>query len=311
MLQPSRSPRSQPALDPGGPDGPLDAAGRDLVRQHLPVVGYLVAEILSRVPAHVQRGDLVSAGQLALVKAARAYDPTTGVPFGHYARTRIRGALVDELRAADWASRGVRSRGRELARAEDRLSSELGRWPTDVELARELDVELASVRSSRADLHRSVVVSLDQLVEASGSADEHLDPGTHQLDAGQYVVQAERMRYLRAAVQALPERLRLVVEQYFLGERPMAEIAAQLGVTESRVSQLRAEALALLKDGMNAHLDPAQVPVPERAEGVAARRRSAYYAQVAAFAAGASPPPQRAFPTAASDVVPRNITLTA
>lgn len=311
MLQPARGPRSPASTDLAGPDGPLDAAGRDLVRQHLPVVGYLVAEILGRVPSHVQRGDLVSAGQLALVKAARAYDPSTGVPFGHYARTRIRGALVDELRAADWASRSVRSRGRELARAEDRLSSGLGRWPTDVELARELDVELDSVRSSRADLHRSVVVSLDQLIEASGSADDHIDPGTHQLDAGQYVVQAERMRYLRAAVQALPERLRLVVEQYFLGERPMAEIAAQLGVSESRVSQLRAEALALLKDGMNAHLDPAQVPAPERAEGVAARRRSAYYAQVAAFAAGANLPPARAFGAAPSDVAARNITRTA
>jgi RNA polymerase sigma factor for flagellar operon FliA len=312
MPQSSHVADVRPALDSGGPDAPLDPAGRDLVRQHLPVVGYLVAEILGRVPSHVQRDDLVSAGQLALVKAARAYDPTTGVPFGHYARTRIRGALVDELRAADWASRGVRSKGRQISQAEDRLSNELGRWPTDVELARELDVDLTAVRSSRTDLHRSVVVSLDQLVEASGTADEHLDPGTHQIDAGQYVVQAERMRYLTAAVQALPERLRVVVEQYFLGERPMAEIAAQLGVTESRVSQLRAEALVLLKDGMNAHLDPGQVTVPERPDGVVARRRSAYYAQVAAFAAAPALPAQRALAQAEQDVVPRrDITLTA
>ncbi|GAB3596327.1 hypothetical protein GCM10027446_23010 [Angustibacter peucedani] len=312
-MQPTHEPAFRPALDSGGPDAPLDEAGRDLVRSHLPVVGYLVAEVLGRVPSHVQRDDLVSAGQLALVKAARAYDPTTGVPFGHYARTRIRGALVDELRAADWASRGVRSKGRQLAQAEDRLSSELGRWPTDVELAQEMDVELASVRSSRTDLHRSVVVSLDQLVEASGSVDDHVDPGAHQLDAGQYVVQAERMKYLTAAVKALPERLRVVVEQYFLGERPMAEIAAQLGVTESRVSQLRAEALALLKDGMNAHLDPAQLPAPERPDGVVARRRSAYYAQVAAYAAAPALPAQRSLETAGQEpVVPRrDITLTA
>ncbi len=311
-MQPFQTPDVRPVPDSGVPAAPLDESGCDLVRQHLPVVGYLVSEILSRVPAHVQRDDLVSAGQLALVKAARAYDPTTGVPFGHYARTRIRGALVDELRAADWATRGVRSKGRQIAQAEDRLASGLGRWPTDVELARELDVDLAAVRTSRADLHRSVVVSLDQLVDTSGSADEHLDPGTHQVDAGQYVVQAERIRYLTAAVQALPERLRVVVEQYFLGERPMAEIATQLGVTESRVSQLRAEALALLKDGMNAHLDPGQVPEPERPDGVVARRRSAYYAQVAAFAAAPAVPAQRALGKFEPAVHPRrDITLTA
>nr|WP_284290459.1 sigma factor [Angustibacter aerolatus] len=83
------------------------------MRAHLPIVGYLVSEIISRVPQQVQRDDLVSAGQAALVKSARTYDATTGVPFGHYARTRIRGALVDELRAADWASRGARTRAKQ------------------------------------------------------------------------------------------------------------------------------------------------------------------------------------------------------
>lgn len=282
---------SRPTINGVGPDAPLDEGARDLVRSHLPIVGYLVCEVLTRVPAHVQRDDLVSAGQLALVKAARAYDPTTGVPFGSYARTRIRGALVDELRSADWATRGVRSRGRQIAQTEDRLASQLGRWPTDVELARDLNLDLSAVVATRSDLHRSVVVSLDHLVDSSGSADEHLAADLHHLDAEQALVQSERMRYLTAAVQALPERLRLVVEQYFLGERPMAEIAEQLGVTESRVSQLRAEALVLLRDGLNTHLDPAQVAAPERADGVIARRRSAYYAQVASFAAASASVP--------------------
>jgi RNA polymerase sigma factor for flagellar operon FliA len=91
---------------------------RELVREHLPIVGYLVSEIITRVPPQVQRDDLTSAGQLALVLAARSFDASTGVPFGHYARTRIRGALLDELRAADWASRGARSRAKRLAKAE-------------------------------------------------------------------------------------------------------------------------------------------------------------------------------------------------
>jgi RNA polymerase sigma factor FliA len=258
---------------------------RQLVREHLPVVGYLVSEIITRVPPQVQRDDLTSAGQLALVLAARSFDASTGVPFGHYARTRIRGALLDELRAADWASRGARSRAKRLAKAEERLAAELGRWPTDVELAHELKADLDSIPSVRHDAHRSVVLSLDQIVEVTGGAEEHVDADELQPDPAQSLLTVERLRYLKAAVQALPERLRLVVEQYFLGERPMTEIAKELGVTESRVSQLRAEALTLLRDGLNTHLDPERVAPAERPDGVVARRRSAYYAQVAALAA--------------------------
>ncbi len=285
-MQPRDPSSSTPGLEDRHSDAPLDDSQRDLVRQHLPVVGYLVAEILGRVPQHVQRDDLVSAGQLALVKAARAYDASTGVPVRSlrpHAHPRCAGrraagrGLGHPLGAQPSALHGPRRRpprGRARPLAHATPSWRVSSRSTS-----------PSVSSARTDLHRSVVVSLDQLVETTGSADEHLAPGMHQVDAGQYVVQAERIRYLTAAVQALPERLRVVVEQYFLGERPMAEIAAQLGVTESRVSQLRAEALTLLRDGMNAHLDPEKVAAPERPDGVVARRRSAYYAQVAAFAA--------------------------
>jgi RNA polymerase sigma factor for flagellar operon FliA len=273
-----------------GADAPvLTDEQRQLVRDHLPVVGYLVSEIITRVPPQVQRDDLTSAGQLALVLASRSYDPATGVPFGHYARTRIRGALLDELRAADWASRGARSRAKRLAQAEERLAAELGRWPSDAELARELKADLASIPAVRHDAHRSVVLSLDQLVEVTGSAEDHTDQEGHVPDPAQSLLVSERLRYLKAAVEALPERLRLVVEQYFLGERPMTEIARELGVTESRVSQLRAEALTLLRDGLNTHLDPEKVAPVERPDGVVARRRSAYYAQVAALAGSSAP----------------------
>jgi RNA polymerase sigma factor for flagellar operon FliA len=277
---------------------------RELVRENLPIVGYLVSEIITRVPPQVQRDDLTSAGQLALVLAARSFDASTGVPFGHYARTRIRGALLDELRAADWASRGARSRAKRLAKAEERLAAELGRWPSDIELANELKADLDSIPSVRHDAHRSVVLSLDQIVEVTGGAEEHMDADDLQPDPAQSLIAGERMRYLKAAVEALPERLRLVVEQYFLGERPMTEIAKELGVTESRVSQLRAEALTLLRDGLNTHLDPERVAPAERPDGVVARRRSAYYAQVAALAAAspAANPRAATSPAVAGDI---------
>ncbi|WP_268891108.1 sigma-70 family RNA polymerase sigma factor, partial [Cellulomonas citrea] len=102
----------------------------ELVLAHMPLVGYHVSEMLHRVPPTVSRDELVSAGNLALVMAARAYDPSTGVPFSRYAALRISGALLDELRSMDWATRGARRRARELGNATDALRAELGRTPT-------------------------------------------------------------------------------------------------------------------------------------------------------------------------------------
>jgi RNA polymerase sigma factor FliA len=255
------------------------ATADELVQQHLPLVGYLVNEVAARLPGHVDRDELVSAGLLALVQAARAFEPATGAPFGAYARTRIRGAVLDELRAADWAPRGVRSRARALSRAEQELAVQLGRTPQADELASVLGTSAAAVGAARADLARTVH-SLDAF---DGVLEEQLqDSGATPEDR---LLHAERVAVLAAAVESLPDRLRTVVTGVFLQDRPMAEIAAELGVTESRVSQMRGEALALLRDGINSHLDPALVPAEERPEGVAARRRDAYYAQVAARAA--------------------------
>jgi len=276
---------AEPAFVPSPP--PHDAD--HLVPQHLPLVGHVVNDMLLRAPAHVERDDLASAGMLALVQAARAYDPTLGVPFSNYARTRIRGAILDEMRGADWAPRSVRSRARDVNRTTEALTARLGRRPAAEEVAAVLGIGVDDVRQARADLDRSVL-SLDAF---GGTLDETLpqaDPTPEDR-----LLHSERLAYLRAAVEALPERLRTVVTAVYLQDRPMAEVAAELGVTESRVSQLRAEAMALLRDGMNAHLDPGMVPAQARPDGVAARRREAYYAQVAARAAygAARPPAQR------------------
>ena len=114
---------------------------------------------------------------------------------------------------------------------------------------------------------------------AAGTAEDLVPertPGPEEL-----VLHRERIGYLHHAIEALPERLKLVVQAYFFEERPMAEIAAELGVTESRISQLRGEALAMLRDGMNAQLDPELIAAPERPDGCVARRRAAYHAAVA------------------------------
>ena len=119
----------------------------ELVQQALPLVGHIVREMLSRVPAHVSRDDLMSAGLLALVQAAKAFDPERGVSFSGYAATRIRGGIVDELRSLDWASRSVRRRARQVEEARNTLAVSLGRVATDAEVAGALGLgvnELAS-----------------------------------------------------------------------------------------------------------------------------------------------------------------------
>jgi RNA polymerase sigma factor for flagellar operon FliA len=234
--------------------------------------------MLGRLPAHVRREDLLSAGMAALAGAAKNFDPERGTPFGSFATTRIRGALLDELRGLDWASRSVRSRARRVDAAQQELTAALGRMPTQAELAEALSVSAEELKSIDDDVQRAVVLSLQGF--AAGTAEEMLPEraaGPEDL-----LIHRERIGYLHHAINALPERLRHVVTAYFFDERPMLEIANELGVTESRVSQLRAEALTLLKDGLNNHLDPELISEPARPEGCVARRREAYYAQIAA-----------------------------
>ena len=249
----------------------------ELVREHLPLVGYAVRETMSRIPGHVHRDDLASAGMYALVKAAQRYDADQGVPFARYATTRIRGAITDELRGMDWASRSVRRRAREIDEVRGRLTTQFGRPPTNGEVAATLGIGVDELAASQQDLLRAMVGSL---TEVSERGEEGLlptgGPAPHEI-----VEHRERLAYLQDAVARLPERLRLVVEGYFLAERPMAELAEELGVSESRVSQMRAEALVLLRDALNSALEPDLVPAHPNPGGVAARRREAYFAEVA------------------------------
>ncbi|MGA8995904.1 MAG: sigma-70 family RNA polymerase sigma factor [Nocardioidaceae bacterium] len=265
-----------------------------LVREHLPLVGHLVREMLTRVPGHVNRDDLTSAGMLALVQAAEGYDETRGASFSTYASTRVRGALVDELRSLDWASRSVRRRARQVDETRSAMSTRLGRPVADHEVATELGMAGAEMAAHRDDLARASVVSLQGFEDSS--VDDLLP--SHGPTPADLVEQREQVAYLHDAVAHLPARLRAVVEGYFFADRPMAEIAAELGVSESRVSQLRAEAVSLLRGALTAALEPDLADRHERPNGCAARRKETYYASVAAhrsFAARLSQPAYESF----------------
>ncbi|MGX6606517.1 sigma-70 family RNA polymerase sigma factor [Micromonosporaceae bacterium Da 78-11] len=247
-----------------------------LIRDNMALVGHMVREMLFKVPAHVHRDDLASAGYAALTTAARAFDPSRGIPFGRFAAVRVRGALLDELRSMDWASRSVRARARRADVARQELTAQLGRTPTPNELAALLGVAVGELSNVDDDVQRAAVLSLQGF--AAGAAEDMVTEAS--LNPEEMLLHRERLGYLHDAVSVLPERLRFVVEASFLQERPLSQVAAELGVTESRVSQLRTEALALLKDGLGSHLGRAEAGSAK--DGCVARRRAVYVAQIAA-----------------------------
>lgn len=273
----------------GAPAGPREApvtAGRlepvpdvdadTLVRENMPLVGHTVREALSRLPAHVSRDDLISAGMLALVQASRSFEPTRGVPFVCFASRRIRGAILDELRHLDWASRSVRRRERDLDEARNRLSAVLGRTPSSREVAAATGLSTDQLAEHTSDLARAALTSLHAV---PGDTLDGL-AGSRTVEPDVVLLHRERMAYLRDAVATLPDRLRLVVQGYFFDDQPMAALATELGVTESRISQLRAEALVLLRHALDVVLETA-TPTPVRpAAGIVHRRRAEYVARL-------------------------------
>ena len=259
-----------------------------LVVQNLPLVGYLVSEVWAKA-THLSRDDLASAGAVALITSADAFDPALGIPFGAFARRRIVGAFADEMRSNDWASRGARRRIKETLAVKETLTAGLGRTPSVDEIASSLGVDRNEVTAGLTDAARTVS-TLDDTTAEFLIADTALPEES--------LLSAERLHYLAAAVEALPEKMRTIVRQIYLEDRTVMEIADTMGVTHSAVSQQRSEAIRLLRDGLEAHYsdsDFADSPNRgDRATGtdlafrpvsrIAPAARSAYLARVASYA---------------------------
>jgi len=229
-----------------------------LVVDHLPLVGYIVSDIAGRSD-HLSRDDLAAAGAVALVEASRSYDPERGVPFGAYARERIAGAVRDEMRRADWAGRGARRQITATLRAEEELTAALGRTPTLAELADTLGVDQATAAQGVGFARRTVVSLEESLV----------DVVSPQLSPADVAVMRERLELLHQAIEALPERLRTIIEEVYLNDRPVTELAAELGVTHGAISQQRAQAIGLLRRALDSVYEPAAASAPATARAVA------------------------------------------
>lgn len=249
---------------------PIRSERNRLIEENLPLVGYLASETHARA-THIPREDLAAVGALALVTAAESFDSSLGVPFGAYARRRILGAFADEMRSMDWASRGIRRRIKETVAVSDTLAAALGRTPSVAEIASAMATPEHEVIEALADAARSVS-SLDDDRDLDIAADIPLPEES--------VVLGERRAVLEQAIAALPERMRVIVYAVYFQERPVKDIAEDLGVSHSAVSQQRAEAVRLLRDALEQYFSEGGVPpVTSR---VSAAAHDAFFERIAA-----------------------------
>ena len=212
---------------------------------------YVAGRMSSGLPAHVEESDLISYGLIGLINAIERFDVEREIKFETYAITRIKGAIIDELRALDWVPRSVRSRAREIERAIAELEAKLGTAPTDEQIAEKIGISVGELEESLTDISRSSIAALDELWSVSGEGDQVSLLDTIEDTSGprpaDVLDETEMREALADAIARLPEREKLVVTLYYYEELTLREIGEVLGVTESRVSQLHTKAVLRLK----------------------------------------------------------------
>jgi RNA polymerase sigma factor for flagellar operon FliA len=230
----------------------LDAAERErLLLEHLPQVKYIARRIHERLPQQVQLDDLVQAGVLGLIDALHKYDPARNAQLGTYARFRIRGAILDSLRALDWSPRELRRQKRELQEAAAELQEKLGRAPTEEEICAALSLPVA-------EYHR-LLAALDRLEIDHGRADSDAPPPIDTAvspdpDPFALCQQTESRELLARLIAELPQREQQILSLYYFEELTMKEVGAVLGIGESRISQIHSALLARLRTRLRSTL---------------------------------------------------------
>ncbi len=225
-----------------------------------PLVKYVAGRMSSGLPSHVEESDLISYGLGGLISAIDRFDLDREIKFETYAITRIRGAILDELRTLDWVPRSVRARARQIERANAKLEARFHRAPTDEEMATELEVSLEEFHDILLRIANSTIVALDErwsVSEANGDQVSLLDTLADRRvpDPQQLVDQSEMRDRIARAISALPEREKLVVALYYYENLTLREIGEVLGVTESRVSQLHTKAVLRLRSKLDGERD--------------------------------------------------------
>jgi RNA polymerase sigma factor FliA len=227
--------------------GTLDA--RPSLEPYLPLVRRAATKMIGSLPANVELDDLIQAGMLGLMDALQRYEPDQGAQFETFALKRVRGAMLDELRGTDWVPRSVRKAQREIAAAVRTLEQTLRRPPADTEIAAHLGVSLDDYHALLSDVRGAQLVYMDDYESDEGEAhflDRHLSPDVKSDPSAQLADRRFREALVRA-IEDLPEREQYVMSMYYEHDMNLREIAAVLGVTESRICQLHSQSVARLR----------------------------------------------------------------
>ena len=229
-----------------------DGARERLVVAYSPLVKYVAGRMASGLPSHVEEADLISYGLIGLINAIERFEPEREIKFETYAITRIKGAIIDELRSQDWVPRSVRARAREIERAHQKLENRLQRAPTDEEMADELEMTVESFQDAILQISNSSIAALDELWTVNDSSGDQVSlldtlADDSSPDPSAALDQTDLRDRVAEAISRLPEREKLVIALYYYENLTLREIGEVLGVTESRVSQLHTKAVLRLR----------------------------------------------------------------
>jgi RNA polymerase sigma factor for flagellar operon FliA len=236
--------------DPGG------TAENDLIRQYLPLVKTVIGRLALTLPPHIGLEDLYSAGLIGLLNAVRRFDPKNGASFETYARVRIRGTVMDELRRLNWMPRSVHDKSRKVQETLQRLEQEKGELPSDAEMARAMNLSMDEYDQLQEEIRPASFVCLDAI--RSPGADESASPyesvpDDRQPDPSDGVQRREMTEIIARRLSELPEMQRKVLALYYFEDLRLREIAEVFGVSESRICQVHSQAIRAIRSELEQH----------------------------------------------------------
>ena len=228
----------------------------EVIKKYSPMIKYVANRIAMRLPPHIEVDDLISVGVLGLMDAISKYDSSRGAKFKTYAEFRVRGAILDELRSLDWVPRSIRQKASQVDKVVVALQSKLSRQPEDEEVAKEMGLSLDQFHNTLNETKSIPIFSLEDLgiAKESGEQQSLLDclAGKADADPQTQIRLVELKEIIAKAIDALPEKERLMVSLYYYEELTMKEIGAVLDITESRVSQIHSKAVYRLRTKLKA-----------------------------------------------------------
>lgn len=234
-----------------------------IIKRHLKLVSYISSKTAASLPPHIEVTDLESVGILGLMNAIERYDPDKGIAFETFAKMRIYGAIMDELRALDWIPRSIRQKAKQIDTALRTLDQRLGRTPTEAELADYLKISVPEYQKMAKDVSSTTLLSLEQIYSSDSSSGSMtlLDvlEATNADDPMEALEEEELKKEMASAIDRLPDREKLIVALYYYEELTLKEIGRILSLSESRISQIHTKTIAKLRGKMD---DPMSISVP-------------------------------------------------